>query len=91
MCQEECRLFPDFGYQFIEVIGCRRAAPGLDLLRVGGMRQKPVFLVVDQFAFLALFHRFDGQAKLLLDLVVRDAVEIRNAGMHVEHRLYGAE
>ena len=55
------------------------------------MREKTVFLVVDQLAFLALLDRLDRQAKLLFDLIVRHAVEIGDARVDVEDRLHGAQ
>ena len=55
------------------------------------MRKESVLLVVDQLAFLALLDRFDREAKLLFDLIVRDAVEVGHPRMNVEDRLHGTQ
>ncbi len=72
MSEEEGRLFPYAGDQFVEIVGRRRAGAGLDVLRGGGVGEQAVLLVVDQLALLALLDDLDGEAQLFADLVVRD-------------------
>jgi hypothetical protein len=62
-----------------------------DALRVGDLGQQAVVRIVDQFAFLVFLDRLDRQAQLLLDLVVRAAVQVRHAGVHVEDRRHGVQ
>ena len=62
-------------------------APVRVLMRcsAAGVGEQAVLRVVDQLALLALLDGLDGQAQLLLDLVVRAAVEVGDAGVDVEH------
>ena len=57
----------------------------------GGVGEQAVLLVVDELALLALLDGLDGEAELLSDLVVRDAVEVGDARVDVEDRVDGAE
>ena len=68
-------------------------APVRVLMRccVATLAEQAVVRVVDQLALLPLLDRLDRQAQLLLDLVVRAAVEVGDAGVHVEHRVDRAE
>ncbi len=91
MQQEKAWLLPHLGDQLIHVIGGRRAGARLDALGQNGTAQQTVFLVVDQFAFLALLDGFDRQAQLFSGLVIGFAVEIRYPRMHVEHGIDGGE
>ena len=91
MGQEECRLLPDLGQQLIEVIGCGRACQREDALLFGDLGQQAVIRVVDQLAFLVLLDGLDGQTQLLLDLVMRAAVEVRDTGMHIQHGADGVQ
>jgi hypothetical protein len=50
-----------------------------------GIDQQAVIGVVDELAFLAFLHHLDGEAELLADLVVRVAVQIRHARVHIQH------
>lgn len=84
--QEERWLFPDLGQQLVEIIGCRCTGKRKDALIVGHLRQQAVVGVVDEFAFLVFLDGLDGQAQLFLDLVMRAAVQVRNAGMHIQNR-----
>ena len=89
--EEKARLLPHFRQQFVEVVRRGRARQRKDALVVMHAGQQAVVGIVDQFAFLALLDRLDGQAQLLLDLVVRAAVQVRHARVHVEHRADGIE
>jgi hypothetical protein len=53
--------------------------------------QQAILAIVDQLAFLPFLHNLDRQAQLFRDLVVGNAVEIRNARVDVDHRVDGAE
>ena len=91
MGQEEGRLFPDLGQQIVEIVRGRGAGQRRDALLVRDVGQKAVVRVVDQLGFLTFLDGFDGQAELFLDLVVRAAVQIGNAGMHIKNGGDGIE
>jgi hypothetical protein len=74
-----------------QIVGRRRAGASLDPLFLRDAVQEAAVTVVQQFAFLPLLDRFDGEAQLLGNLVVRIAVEIRHARVDVEHRVDGAQ
>jgi len=76
MSKEECRFFPNPGNKFVEIVGRRCASARLDFLRRCSVCEKAIFLIVDEFAFLAFLDGLDSQAKLLFDLIMRHAVEI---------------
>ena len=84
MQQEKTGLFPDLGDQLVEVIRRGRASARTDTLRRRHAAQKSIFLVVDQFALLPFLDRLDDEAKLLADLIIRLAVQIRHPGMDIE-------
>jgi hypothetical protein len=83
--EEEGGFLPHLGEQVVEVVRGGRAGEGGDALLVGHVGQQAVVGVVDELGFLALLDRLDGEAQLLLDLVVGAAVEVGDAGVHVEH------
>lgn len=91
MGQEERRFFPYLGQQLVEVVRGRRAGQREDALLVGHLRQQAVVGVVDQFAFLVFLDGLDGQAQLFLDLVVRAAVQVGDAGVDVKDGRDGIE
>ena len=91
MSQEERRLLPDFGQQFVEIVGRGGACPGLDALLGGNAVQESVVGIVEQFPLLALFHVLNQKAKLLRSLFVRFAEKIRDARVNVKHRVDGAQ
>ena len=74
MEEKETRFLPDLRDQFVQVIGGGRTAAGIDPLVLCNAMQQTVFPIIDQFAFLPLLDRFDDQAQLFADLVVRLAV-----------------
>ena len=55
------------------------------------LASSPYSAIVDEFAFLPLLHLLDQQAKLLLHLIERLAVEVGDARLHVEHGRDGLE
>ena len=85
MGEEEGGLLPDLGEQLIEVVRRGRTGQREDALAVRHLRQQAVVGIVDQLAFLVFLDGFDRQAQLFLDLVVRAAVQVGDAGMDVEH------
>ena len=89
--QEESGLFPDLGQQLVQVVGCGRAGQREDALFIGDLGQQAVVGVVDEFAFLVFLDRLDRQAQLLLDLVVRAAVQVGDTGVHVQHGADGVQ
>ncbi|KJR74497.1 hypothetical protein VS28_18615, partial [Vibrio cholerae O1 biovar El Tor] len=91
MRQEEGRLLPDLGQQLIQVVGRGRAGQRENALLFRHLRQQAVIGVVDEFAFLVFLDGLDGQAQLFLDLVVRTAVEVGDAGVHVQHGADGVQ
>src|SRR5713101_7999121 len=84
MRQEEGRLFPHFGDQFVQVVGRGCAFSRLYADGFIHVIEQTVFGVVNQLALLALLDLFDDEAKLLFDLVVGAAVHIGDAGLQVE-------
>ena len=87
MSNEEGWLLPYQRQQFVEVVGCRCPIACGDAVGGIGSGQQTELLVVDEFPLLALFDTLDGEAQLLLQLVVRIVVEVTDAGMHSNHRL----
>ena len=85
MGQEERRLLPHLGNQLIEIIGRRRALAGHDALRRRSVGEQAIFGIVDQLAFLAFLDLFDQQPQLFLNLIEWMAVQVGDAGLHVEH------
>jgi hypothetical protein len=83
--QEEGGFLPDLGQQLVQVVGGGRAGQREDALLVAHLGQQAVVGVVDQLAFLVFLDGLDGQAQLFLDLVVRAAVEVGDAGVHIQH------
>ena len=66
--------------------GVGAPAERLDCLLRSRLREQPVLGAVDQFGFLALLDRLDGQPQLLRDLVVRAGVQVGDPGVDVEQR-----
>ena len=84
MGEEEARLLPHLGQEFVEVVGRRRAFSRADPLRRRDAGEKAVLAVVDELAFLPLLHPLDQQAELLLNLIEGLAIEVRDARLNVE-------
>ncbi len=91
MGQEEGGLLPDLGQQLVQVVGRGRAGQREDALLVRDLGQQAVVGVVDQLAFLVLLDGLDGQAQLFLDLVMRAAVEVGDARVHIQNGGDGVE
>ena len=53
--------------------------------------QEAVLAIIDEFAFLLLFHGLDAEANCSCDLVVGDAIEIGNPRMHFDHGIDRAQ
>ena len=77
--------------QFVQVVRGGRPGAGLDPLGEVGVVQQPEVRVVDQLVFLAFPQRLDGQPELLLDLVHRVVVQVRDPGVHPQHGLGHAQ
>ena len=89
--EEERGLLPHLRDEGVEVVRGRRAGAGRDAHRRRGAREEAVVGVVDELALLALFHHLDEDVELLADLVHRAAVQIGDAGLHLQRRRDGAE
>ncbi|MCY1518706.1 hypothetical protein D9M68_534300 [compost metagenome] len=89
--EEERGLLPHLGQQLVQVVGRGRAGQREDALLFAHLRQQAVVGVVDELALLVLLDRLDREAQLLLDLVVRAAVQVGDAGVHVEHGAHGIQ
>jgi len=87
MRQEETRFFPDPGDQFVEIVGGGSALACFDPLFFRDVVQQPILAVVDELAFLPLLDNLNGQAQLLGDLVIGDAVEIGHARVDIDYRV----
>jgi hypothetical protein len=70
----------------VQFIRRRRAIEGLDRLLRRHLREQPVLRAVDQFEFLALFDRLDGQPQLLGDLIVRAGVQVGDPSADIQQR-----
>ena len=71
--------------QLVEIVGGRRAGAGGKDHRRRDIGDQAISRIVDQLALMCLLDLLDQDAELLLDLVEGPAVEIRHAGLHVEH------
>ena len=58
-----------------------RAPPSAPRWRIA---EQPVLLVVDQFSLLTFLDFLNVEPQLFLDLIVRAAVQIGDAGVHIE-------
>ena len=84
MREEEGRLFPHFGNEFVQVVGRGGAVARLDALGIRHVLQQAVVVVVDELAFLAFAQALHREGKLLLDLVVGRTEDIRHLCVDID-------
>lgn len=56
-----------------------------DFLRSDDVMKQTIILVVDQLGFLLFLHLFDQETNLFLNLVNGIALQIRDAGLNIQH------
>src|ERR1700691_6534571 len=85
MRQEEAWLLPDLGDEVVHVVGRGCAVPGLYFHFGRDVVEQTILGVVDEGRLLALLDLLYQKAQLLPDLVVRTAVQIGDARLHVQN------
>ena len=71
----------------VHVVGRGWPVGGVDALGQVGVVEQPVAGTVEQFVLLALAHRLDGEAELLLDLVHGVVEQIGDTGVDAQRGL----
>ena len=84
MRQEEGGFLPHFRDEFVQIVGRRRAVPGLDALGIRHILQQTVVVVVDELALLPFAQTFHRQCELFLGLIVRRTEDIRHLRIDVD-------
>ena len=87
MCNEECGLLPNQREQFVEIVGGGGTVARSDAIGGVDRGQETETFVVDKFPLLTLLDALNGEAELLLELVVGVVVEVAHAGVYANHGL----
>src|SRR5690242_10933870 len=88
---EECACISYQSQHLIEIVRSRGAVAGLEELFAVYVVQQSKLPIVDQFMFLSLSQRLDGQAQLLFHLVHRLVIQIGYTRMDAQDRLSHAQ